>query len=111
MTLGSHLVINNTESRYLIRMKREGVIFKDPIMVGAQFQNNKIILMSKAIGAVPEDALLTIGEEIKSVNGKTAADFADECEFIRWSATGKPEAIHLTKMDGTNLVFKPVKLK
>jgi len=111
MTLGSHLVINNTESRYLIRIKREGVIFKDPFMVGAQFQNNKIILMSKAIGAVPEDALLTIGEEIKSVNGKTAADFADECEFIRWSATGKPEAIHLTKMDGTNLVFKPLKLK
>jgi hypothetical protein len=109
-TLGSSLVINNSESKYLLRM-REEIKFKDPIQVGVHYQEGKIVVMSKSIGAVPEDIMLSIGEEVLSVNGRRAEDFVDACDFMRWSFTSKPNSISITKLDGTSLVFEPVKLK
>ncbi|MCL6260135.1 retroviral-like aspartic protease family protein [Aquiflexum sp. TKW24L] len=109
-TLGSSLVINNSESTYHLRM-REEVKFKDPIQVGVHYQEGKLVLMSKSIGAVPQDALLNIGEEIEAVNGRRAEDFADACDFMRWSFTNKPKTMTITKLDGTSLVFEPIRLK
>ena len=109
-TLGSSLVINNSESKYLLRM-REAVKFKDPIQVGVHYQEGKLVVMSKSIGAVPEDIMISIGEEILSVNGRRAEDFADSCDFMRWSFTNKPKSMTITKLDGTSLVFEPIRLK
>jgi hypothetical protein len=109
-TLGTFLVINNSESRYLIRMRDE-VKFKDPIQMGVHYQEGKLVVMSKSIGVVPEDAMLSIGEEILSVNGRKVEDFADACDFMRWSFTNKPKSITITKLDGTSLVFEPIRLK
>lgn len=109
-TLSSTLVINNSESKYFLQM-REEVKFKDPIQVGVHYKEGKLVVMSKSIGAVPEDNMLNIGEEILSVNGHKAEDFVDSCEFIRWSFTNKPKSVTITKLDGTSLVFKPVRLK
>jgi hypothetical protein len=90
---------------------REEVKFKDPIQVGVHYKEGKLVVMSKSVGAVPEDIMLSIGEEILSVNGRRAEDFADSCEFIRWSFTNKPKSVTITKLDGTSLVFEPVRLK
>ena len=109
-TLGSTLVINNAESKYFLRMRDE-IKFKDPIQVGVHYQEGKIVVMSKSIGAVPEDIMLSIGEEILSVNGRRAEDFVDACDFMRWSFTSKPNSISITKLDGTTLVFEPIRLK
>ncbi|MCH6199524.1 aspartyl protease family protein [Aquiflexum sp. LQ15W] len=109
-TLGSSLVINNSEATYHLRM-REAVKFKDPIQVGVHYQEGKLVVMSKSIGAVPEDIMLSIGEEILSVNGRRAEDFADACDFMRWSFTNKPKSMTITKLDGTSLVFEPIRLK
>lgn len=109
-TLGSTLVINNAESKYFLRM-REEVKFTDPIQIGVHYKEGKLLVMSKSIGAVPEDIMLSIGEEILSVNGRKAEDFADSCEYIRWSFTNKPKSVTITKLDGTSLVFEPVRLK
>jgi len=109
-TLGSSLIINNSEATYHLRMRKE-VKFKDPIQVGVHYQEGKLVLMSKSIGAVPEDALLNIGEEIEAVNGRRAEDFVDACDFIRWSFTNKPKTMTILKLDGTSLVFNPIKLK
>lgn len=89
-TLGSRLIINNSESSYHKHLKPEGVEFQDPIQIGVQFQSGKLILKSKSIGAVTEDELIEIGEEINSVNGRTSASFLDACEFIKWSFTSNP---------------------
>ena len=110
-SLGSRLIINNSKSSYHISIKSEGASFQDPMQMGVQFQNGKLILKSKSIGAVSEDELIEVGEEINSVNGRTSASFQDSCEFIRWSYTSKPEVMKIQKMDGTELTFLPVKLK
>jgi hypothetical protein len=110
-SLGSRLIINNSESSYHISIKSEGASFQDPMQMGVQFQNGKLILKSKSIGAVSEDELIEVGEEINSVNGRTSTSFQDSCEFIRWSYTSKPEVMKIQKMDGTELTFLPVKLK
>jgi hypothetical protein len=109
-TLGSSLVINNSEATYHLRMRKEAK-FKDPIQIGVHYQEGKLVLMSKSIGAVPEDALLNIGEEIEAVNGRRAEDFADACDYMRWSFTNKPKSMTILKLDGTSLVFNPIKLK
>lgn len=110
-SLGSRLIINNSESSYHISIRPEGASFQDPMQMGVQYQNGKLILKSKSIGAVPEDELIEVGEEINSVNGRISTSFQDSCEFIRWSYTSKPEVIQIQKMDGTELTFLPVKLR
>lgn len=44
-----------------------------------------------------------INEEVKSINGKTASDFVDECHFLNWFYLAKWEKFIIQKTNGETI--------
>jgi hypothetical protein len=74
-------------------------------------QAGKFVVSDQNRSSNSTASALTIGEEIKSVNGKSVADFKDKCEFILWKYNYPENELTLEKMDGTKIVVKRSSLR
>ena len=103
-------ILNHSEMAYYLEIRPKPE-FEETTHIGVMYEDGKLILNSKPQGLTPQDALIEVGEEIKSINGFTAADFDGICSYFKWSVKQKPNPVELVKMDGTKLVFEKIPLK
>lgn len=103
-------ILNHTEMAYFLELKPKPE-FEETTHIGVMYEDGKLILNSKPEGLTPDDSKLEIGEEIKSINGFSAADFDGICSYFKWSVSQKSKPVELVKMDGTKLVFQKIPLK
>jgi hypothetical protein len=103
-------ILNHSEMAYYLALRPKPE-FEGTTHIGVMYQDGKLVLTSKPKGLTPQDALLEIGEEIKSINGLSANDFDGICSYFKWSVNQKSMPVELVKMDGTRLVFEKIPLK
>jgi hypothetical protein len=109
-SLSHKTILNHSENSYYLH-KREGAEFATSNQVGVLYQDGKLILSAKPVGMTPNDTKIEIGEEIRSINGFSAADFSGMCSFFTWSVTQNTDQVTLVKLDGTSLTFPKIPLK
>jgi hypothetical protein len=102
----SKLIINSSSKKYYLqRLKNQSV--PQEFDVKLLWQDGKILVAGKSLAGTSTASQLEIMEEIKSVNGRAAASFADECAFITWRLKINDSAeLLIEKMNGQQLVVK-----
>ena len=103
-------ILNHSEMAYYLELRTKPE-FEEITHIGVMYEDGKLILNSKPQGLTPQDDLIEVGEEIKSINGFSAADFDGICSYFKWSVSQKSNPVELVKMDGTKLVFQKIPLK
>ncbi|MFC5192258.1 retroviral-like aspartic protease family protein [Algoriphagus aquatilis] len=103
-------ILNHSEMAYYLELRTKPE-FEETTHIGVMYEDGKLILNSKPQGLTPQDAMIEVGEEIKSINGFSAADFDGICSYFKWSVKQKPNPVELVKMDGTKLFFEKIPLK
>lgn len=108
--LSTKTILNHSEMAYYLDLRTEPE-FEETTHIGVMYQDGKLVLTSKPQGLTPQDALVEIGEEIKAINGFSAADFDGICSYFKWSVSQKSKPVELVKMDGSKLLFENIPLK
>lgn len=103
-------ILNHDQNAYYLKLRDDHTI-SDQTHVTVMFEEGKLILAGKPVGLTPDDGKIEVGEEIRSINGFSAADFEDECSYFSWSINQKSDGVILVKMDGTSLTFPRIALK
>jgi hypothetical protein len=103
-------ILNHDQNAYYLKLRGDHTI-SDQTHVTVMFEEGKLILAGKPVGLTPDDGKIEVGEEIRSINGFSAADFEDECSYFSWSINQKSDGVILVKMDGTSLTFPRIALK
>ncbi len=99
-------VLNHTEGKYYI--EPNPVSEKNPLLLDARvsYQDGKLIITSINLNKNSSTQLLTIGETIKSIDGKKASEFNDNCQFLLEYYHTKKPTIQIEKLDGTIVMIK-----
>lgn len=105
------VVLNHTQRQYHLERRVPQDRFPATRFWSFRYLGGKIVVAGKPLGLTANDDQLALGEEIASLNGKTAADFADECAFLEWSVRNPSEQVRVVKKDGTVLEFGRIALK
>ena len=108
--LSTKTILNHSEMAYYLDLRKQPD-FEETTHIGVMYQDGKLVLTSKPQGLTPQDALVEIGEEIKAINGFSAADFDGICSYFKWSISQKSKPVELVKMDGSKLLFENIPLK
>lgn len=69
-------------------------------------QDGKLVISGKNMSANTSATALTIGEVVKSINGKQYTDFTNECEYLLWTYQYKLPTITIEKMNGEVITIK-----
>lgn len=109
-TLTHKTILNHDQEAYFLDLKQAPKI-PEHTHVTVMYESGKLILAGKPMGLTPDDAKIEAGEEIRSINGFTVADFEDECSFFSWSVSQNTDKVVLVKLDGTSLTFPKIPLK
>lgn len=101
------VILNNTDKKYWLQQ------LQTPLKTDLGFDadyfliNGKLQIVGKSLGDKSTAKELNVGDEIKAVNGKTAASFADVCSFIIWrqeQASNKDLTIETLKGEKINIL-------
>lgn len=103
----SGIILNNTDKKYWLQQ------LKTPLKTDLGFDadyyliDGKLQIVGKNLSEKSSSKTLNVGDEIKAVNGKTAASFADVCSFIIWrqeQAGNKELTIETLKGEKINIL-------
>lgn len=97
------LVLHHQSNEYELRLRdtlRWAAVLED---ASVNYENGKLVIKDKNISTGSTAHALSLGEEIRAINGKTAADFADACSYWRWRFSNRYTAVLIERIDGTRL--------
>lgn len=103
----SGIILNNNDKKYWLQQ------LKTPLKTDLGFDadyyliDGKLQIVGKNLSEKSSSKTLNVGDEIKAVNGKTAASFADVCSFIIWrqeQAGNKELTIETLKGEKINIL-------
>ncbi len=106
------LIINPKDKKYFV-VKKDVISTPNQIMdADFMFQDNKIIIVGKALNDESTAKMLVVGEEILSVNGKDAASFGNQCAFLKWRYDNLNIAtFEMIRKNGEKVIMKRQSLK
>jgi hypothetical protein len=80
----SSIILNNSDKKYWLQQLQTPL--KSDLGFDADYFliDGKLKIVGKSLSDKSSAKTLNVGDEIKAVNGKTAASFADVCSFITW---------------------------
>ncbi len=106
------LIINTIKSEYYVELLNKPVINYLSYAADCYYKDEKLIIVGKITAKNAKPVDLEIGEEIKSINKKTALDFKDECEFIKWQLENSTLSQNeIEKKDGKIILVEMQKLE
>ncbi len=110
--LTSVTIMNNSTSTYHMQLSNKPISLQLNFDADVFMKNGKLTITGKSNQEENTAKDLTIGEEILSVNGRKAADFKNECDFISWRAEAKTkEIMELVMPNGKKITLKKQVLK
>ncbi|MES2447100.1 MAG: aspartyl protease family protein [Bacteroidota bacterium] len=103
----SSIILNNTDKEYWLQQLEKPL--KSDLGLDLDFFliDGKLKIVGKSLSDNSSGKTLNVGDEIKAVNGKTAASFADVCSFINWrqeQAGNKDLTIETLKGEKINIL-------
>lgn len=100
-TQTKELILNHTTSKYYIEPKPILEALPLPLDARVSYQEGKLCITALNLNQNSSAKQLSIGETIKSINGKQASDFNDNCQFLSEFYHIKKPSIQIEKLDGT----------
>ncbi|HQS56572.1 MAG TPA: hypothetical protein PLK14_15825, partial [Sediminibacterium sp.] len=99
-------ILNHSEGKYYIEPNKFSE--KLPLSLDARvsYQDGKLVITALNLNTNSSTKMLTIGETIKSINGKQASEFNDNCQFLLEYFQYKKPFIQIEKNDGTTVIIK-----
>lgn len=99
------VIINNSDKKYYLQLKNANT-FNNTFPISVLLKDGKLKISSLVVEGDSQIKDVVMDEEIASVDGKTAADFKSECEFITWYYTKKREVLVIEKQNGQKLELR-----
>lgn len=96
------VIINNSQKKYYLQLKSKSS-FKDKFPVSILLADGKLKISFIMLSDSVINKKFAINEEVKSINGKTASDFVDECHFLNWFYLAKWEKFIIQKTNGETI--------
>ncbi|MFD2243780.1 aspartyl protease family protein [Flectobacillus roseus] len=93
------VIINNSQKKYYLQLKNKST-FKSKFPVSVLLVDGKLRVSYVTLSDNVINNNFTINEEVKSINGKRASDFVDECHFLNWFYLTKWEKLIIQKTNG-----------
>lgn len=105
--LSSTTILNISDKKYYLKLREKPEHIELVYGIDVYLVDGKLRIVGIKNKQAANTASFTINEELKSVNGKTSADFADECAYLAWRLVnrGNTEMI-LEKMNGEKIILK-----
>jgi hypothetical protein len=100
------LIINNSERKYYFQMKIVPDYAQSALDAGVSWEEGKLIVSDLNTGTKSSAGNLKIGEEIKAIDGRTAADFGSFCNVLTWRFGYSKPDLWIEKMDGTKVLIR-----
>lgn len=100
------LVFNFSTNTMHLLLKNEPIKPLSQLDARVSMQDGKLVISGKKISGNTSATALTIGEVVKSINGKQYTDFANECDYLLWTYQYKEPTITVEKMNGEKVVIK-----
>jgi hypothetical protein len=110
--LSSILILNNDNSKYYLKLSNQPISLQMSFDADCFLKNGKLIIMGKNNNSESSAKDLEAEEEVKSINGFTATDFKDECDFLLWRIENlKKDNYEIEKLNGQKIIIKKQVLK
>lgn len=100
------LVLNNTNEKFYLVQNFQPEPTLQPLDARVSYQNGKLIITSLNLNNNSSAKNLSMGEIIKTIDGKKADDFKDNCEFLLKYYHTKKTSILVEKEDGSIITVK-----
>lgn len=107
----TQLVLNHTDDSYYFVYNNNPTAGPNKLDTRITYTNGKLFVTGKNLSANSTALGLSIGEEVKSVDGKTAANFANNCEFLNSFYLSAASEILIEKLNGEKLAIKRQEIK
>ncbi|HMO33078.1 MAG TPA: retropepsin-like aspartic protease [Lacibacter sp.] len=102
------LVLHHTSNEYELRL-RDTLRWNTQVSdASVMFENGKLLVQDKNISPSSTAHVLYVGEELRSVNGKTAAEFENLCAFLEWKFTNRYSNIIVERADGSRMEIRTI---
>ena len=102
----NEVVLNHSKDVYYFTQKSAPVVKLNNFDARVSYTNDKLIITAKNISQNSSAANLSMGEEIKSVDGKTIADFTNNCAFLNNFYLNSNSQIIVEKLNGEKIIIK-----
>lgn len=104
------IVLNNTNDKFYIVQNPLPEPTLQPLDARVTYQNGTLMITSLNLNNNSSAKNLSIGEIVKTINGKKASDFKNNCEFLLEYYHTKSASIQVEKEDGSIVIIKRSKL-
>jgi predicted aspartyl protease len=95
------IILNHTVGKYYIEPKPNSEPLLLPLDARVSYQDGLLRITAINLNKNSSAKQLSIGETIKSINGKQASDFNDNCQFFLEFFNPKKTSLQIEKLDGT----------
>lgn len=100
-------IMNYTNNTFYFSKKdNPTIIKKDNLDIKLALEKGKILVIGKNTSPNSTANDFEINEEIKSINGKTAKELGDECQFLLWNYNNTEKEITVEKLNGKKYTIK-----
>ena len=102
----STVILNNTDSKYWLKSIHKPMDNNLGFDADFYLNNGKLEMVGKNLNEKSTAKKLNIGEEVKSIDTRTANSFKDVCEFLKWKAdqSNKTEIL-IEKLNGEKITI------
>lgn len=100
------LVLHHSTNEYELRLRDTLRWHTKAEDVSIMYENGRLIVQDKIVSPGSTAHSLFIGEELRSINGKTAEDFGTLCSFLEWRFNNRFLDIEVERLDGSRLKIR-----
>ena len=106
------MILNNSDEKYYIKFNNKALNLGMIPDAACYLQEGKIKIVSIVENEASSAKNLKVGEEIKSIDGRNAESFLNECQFLNWRLlNSKNPEYKFEKMEGEIVTIKRQMLK
>ncbi len=103
----STIILNNNDTKYWLQSIKKPIDNNLGFDADVYLNNGKLEVIGKNLGEKSTTKSLIIGEEIKSIDSRTASSFKDICEFMAWRLEkSKKQEFLVEKLNGEKIIVK-----
>jgi predicted aspartyl protease len=102
----NEVVLNHSKDVYYFTQNNTPAVKLNNFDARVSYTNDKLIITAKNLSQNSSAANLSMGEEIKSIDGKTIADFTNNCTFLNSFYLNNNSQIIVEKLNGEKIIIK-----
>lgn len=99
------VTFNHAAGTVFLERRKEPLACIQPLNAGFLVEDGRLLVSDMNESLQSSAAGLKLGDEVAAVDGKTAAQFSDQCGMLAWRLQFQAPALKVTKTDGSQLML------